>query len=89
MGSVVIAVLITLSVANGVLSFLSLAALGRIFAQQREQAEMVRLALGYLTDAVASLNEDVEHSLDCLISCDARLDAERAPDFPETGEHAT
>ena len=70
----VIGALFTLSVINGALT---LTCARRILSAQRKQTEQVRFVLSYLTDAIGSLNDDVEGALDCLVSMDAELDSEQ------------
>ena len=72
----VTAALITLAIANGALM---LALFHRILAAQRKQTEQVRFVLSYMVDAIGSLNDTVENSMDCLVTLDAELDAVQNP----------
>jgi len=62
-----------LTVLNMFLLFLALAAIGRQVQQGKQQfLDLTRLALGF-ADAVCRVEEKIDSSLDCLVTCDARL----------------
>lgn len=65
-----VAVLITLAAVN---VLVTPTALWLAVRRQRQHFEDTRFALRYLTQVLISLNESVEHSLDCLVSLDATL----------------
>ena len=76
MGFIIGSVIGALLIINGILAYY-------LVRRQNQQAEDVKFALFYLTEALRSLNTSVEHSLDCLVTLDAQIDSASHPSETE------
>jgi hypothetical protein len=71
----ILGILTAIAVLNTLLTFLALAAAGRLVVDQRDKFDAF---LGYAELGIrnyAELDEKVQNALDCLVTTDAKLDA--------------
>jgi hypothetical protein len=74
------AILITLGVLNTAMTFLALAALGRLVVEQRDFHQEFLGAVQLFLHVGSDLDERVRSAMQCLVSKDAALDAIQNPE---------